>query len=642
MTERPSKSTPGSLRLAAGHGPEALTVAGVVGALGIVFGDIATSPLYAVQECLAGKHGVAPEPVNVFGVVSMILWSLLLVVTLKYLVVLMRADNRGEGGIMALLALVPRSVRERGPGVLGPMTILVVIGAALLFGDGIITPAISVLSAVEGLRVVTPRLEPVIVPLTVVILIGLFAIQKRGSGGLGRVFGPVMILWLVVAGVLGVIAIARSPRILGAFSPHHAFVFAASDGFGAFRVLGGVVLSVTGGEALYADMGHFGRRPIRFGWMVVALPSLMASYLGQGAKILEEPGAAAQPFYAMVPSGAASIPFVILGTAATVIASQALISGVFSLVRQSMLLGYFPRLRVEHTAKESIGQIYVPFMNAFLGISCIALVLVFRESSKLAAAFGLAVSGTMAVTSVAFYGVARSHFHWGRAFSVLVVAFFLVFDVAFLAANTLKIVDGGYVPVVVGGCFVVVMVVWARGRSLLGAYFRERSEPTPAFVASLPDAVDQRLTGVGVVMTASAESIPPVLLRMVRRFRTMHETVLLTTVLTEEIPYVAEPRAEVTPIAAGLHRVVLRYGFMETPAVHDVVGRILPGVAPGARREDVTYVLGHERFLAGPEGRMGPVAERIFALLSQNAFNPTDFYAVPPAQVVELGARVDL
>lgn len=642
MTDRQSKSARGSQSGAAEHASDVLSVAGVVGSLGIVFGDIATSPLYAVQECLAGKHGVAPEPVNVFGVVSMILWSLLIVVTLKYLVVLMRADNRGEGGIMALLALIPRRMREKRPGVLGPMTILVVIGAALLFGDGIITPAISVLSAVEGLRVVTPRLEPVIVPLTVVILVALFAIQKRGSGGLGRVFGPVMILWLLVAGALGVIAIAKAPRILGAFSPHHAIAFAASDAIGAFRVLGGVVLSVTGGEALYADMGHFGRRPIRFGWVVVALPNLMASYLGQGATILEEPGAAVQPFYAMVPSGAASIPFVLLGTAATVIASQALISGVFSLVRQSMLLGYFPRLRVEHTAKESIGQIYVPFMNAFLGVACIVLVLVFRESSKLAAAFGLAVSGTMAVTSIAFYGVARNHFRWGRPLAITVVAFFLVFDTAFFAANTLKIVDGGYVPVVVGACFVVVMIVWARGRGLLGAYFRERSEPTEAFVASLPSAIDQRLKGVGVVMTASAESIPPVLLRMVRRFRTMHETVLLTTVLTEEIPYVAEPRVEVTPIAAGLHRVVVRYGFMESPAVHDVMGRVLPQVAPGVRPEDVTYVLGHERFLAGPEGKMGPLAERIFALLSQNAFNPTDYYAVPPAQVVELGARVDL
>ncbi len=623
------------------HAPT-LSPAAVVGALGIVFGDIATSPLYAVQECLAGAHGVAPTRTNVFGVISLILWSLILVVTVKYLAVLMRADNKGEGGIMALLALVPRGLREKRPGVLGSVTLLVLVGAALLFGDGMITPAISVLSAVEGLRVVAPGLELAIVPITVLILIGLFSIQRRGSGQLGRMFGPVMLLWLLVAGVLGVIFVAKDPTILGAFSPHHAVVFFREEGFHAFRVLGGVVLSVTGGEALYADMGHFGRRPIRVAWMSVALPTLMANYLGQGALLLQQPEMAKQPFYAMVPTGLASIPFVLLGTAATVIASQALISGVFSLVQQAMLLGYFPRLRVEYTAKEAMGQIYVPFMNGFLGVSCVVLVLMFRESSKLASAFGLAVSGTMAVTSLAFYSVARIHFRWSKPLSLAVVGFFLVFDVAFLAANTLKIVDGGYVPLVVGAAFVVAMYVWARGRSLLGAYFRERSEPTTAFLSSLPQRISGRLPGVGVIMTASAESIPPVALRVVRRFRTLHETVLLTTVVTEEVPFVRGARTEVQTIAAGMFRVIVRFGFMETPLVHQALSDVLPKIDGEAKPEDLTYVLGHERFLAGPEGNMGPLAERIFAILNRNSYNPTDYYALPPSQVVELGARVDL
>ncbi|NUP11613.1 MAG: KUP/HAK/KT family potassium transporter [Polyangiaceae bacterium] len=614
----------------------------VVGALGIVFGDIATSPLYAVQECLAGPHGVAPRPANVFGTISLIVWSLILVVTVKYLAVLMRADNKGEGGIMALLALIPRSAREKAPGVLGWSTVLVIGGAALLFGDGIITPAISVLSAVEGLKIAAPGLTGIIVPLTIAILIGLFVIQPRGSGGLGRWFGPVMVTWLVVAFVLSVIHVVQRPAILGALSPHHGILMFREEGFHAFRVLGGVVLSVTGGEALYADMGHFGRRPIQLGWMFVALPALVLNYLGQGAVLLDQPELATQPFYAMVPRGPWSYPFVILGTAATVIASQALISGVFSLVRQSMQLGYFPRLRVEHTAHDTEGQIYVPFMNWFLGISCILLVLLFKESSKLAAAFGLAVSGTMAITSIAFFSVARAHFRWPVAKAAAVVSGFLILDLAFFGANVLKILDGGYIPLVVGVAFSIIMVVWARGRGLLGMYFRQRSEPTDRFLATLSERIATRLPGIGVVMTASAESIPPVLLRLVRRFRTLHEKVLLTTVVTEEAPFVTGERAEVQVIGSGLYRVIIRFGFMESPQVHEVLCGVLANVDPAAKADDLTYILGHERFLGGREGKMGPTAEKLFAYLNRNAYNPTDYYGVPPTQVVELGARIDL
>ena len=614
----------------------------VVAAMGIVFGDIATSPLYTLQECLTGPHGVAPEPANVLGCVSLIVWSLLLVVTLKYIGVLMRADNRGEGGILALLALVPRNRRERAPGVLGTTTVLVLIGAALLLGDGIITPAISVLSAVEGLRIAAPGLDAMIVPLTVVILAALFSIQHRGSGGLGRYFGPVMALWLATALILGIVHIGRRPEVLTALLPHHGIEFLLREKFAAFRALGGVVLSVTGAEALYADMGHFGRRPIRIAWLTLALPALMANYLGQGAVLLFDPRGARQPFYAMVPAGAASLPFVLLGTAATVIASQALISGAFSLVYQAIRLGYFPRLTIRHTSGEAMGQIYVPFMNAFLAASSIGLVLLFKESGRLAAAFGLAVSGTMAVTSLAFYHVARLHFRWSRTVAGLVVGGFLAIDLAFFAANLLKFVDGGYISAVVASGFVVVMIVWARGRSLLRAHYAAQSEPTAAFLETLSTRIDARVPGIGVLMTATATSIPPVLLNMVRRFRTLHRTVLLTTVTTEETPHVGSDRISVDVLGKGLYRVLLRYGFMDEPHVDQALATIISDIEDGAQPSTLTYVLGQERVIPGAGGEMGYIAELIFAALSRNAANPSDFYELPPAQVVEIGARIDL
>jgi KUP system potassium uptake protein len=610
--------------------------------MGIVFGDIATSPLYTLQECLSGPHGVTPQPANILGCISLVVWSLLIVVTLKYVGVLMRADNRGEGGILALLALVPRSLRERAPGVLGTTTVLVLIGASLLFGDGIITPAISVLSAVEGLRIAAPGLEAVIVPLTVIILAALFSIQSRGSGRLGRYFGPVMAAWLGTAFVLGVVHIAQRPEALTALSPHHGVEFLMREKFAAFRALGGVVLSVTGAEALYADMGHFGRRPIRLGWLTYALPALIANYVGQGAVLLGNADAARQPYYAMVPTGSASLPFVLLGTAATVIASQALISGVFSVVYQAIRLGYFPRVTVRHTSREAMGQIYVPFINAFLAVSSIGLVLAFQESGRLAAAFGLAVSGTMVVTTMAFYQVARIHFGWRPTLAAVAVAGFLVVDLAFFGANLLKFVDGGYVSAIVGIVFGAIMIVWARGRSLLRAHYAAQSEPTAAFLASLAGRIDSRLPGIGVVMTATAQSIPPVLLNVVRRFRALHRIVLLTTVTTEEIPHVVDDRVSVEPLGGGLYRVLLRYGFMDEPHVHEALAAVVPRIEPGADAAALTYVLGQERVVRGAGGRMGHAAESIFAALSRNAANPSDFFGLPPARVIEVGARIDL
>jgi KUP system potassium uptake protein len=610
--------------------------------MGIVFGDIATSPLYTLQECLSGPHGVTPTPENVLGCISLIVWSLIIVVTLKYVVVLMQADNRGEGGILALLAIVPFKERERAPGVLSVTTVLVLLGAALLFGDGVITPAISVLSAVEGLRVAAPQLESAIVPATVVILATLFVVQSRGSGRLGRYFGPIMALWLGTAIVLGAMHVFERPSALSALSPHHGLAFLFREQFAAFRALGGVVLSVTGGEALYADMGHFGRRPIRIAWLTFALPALLLNYLGQGAVLL---GGAdpRQPFYALVPEGPAALPFVLLGTAATVIASQALISGVFSLVHQAIRLGYFPRITIRHTSRETMGQIYVPFMNAFVAVSAIVLVLVFRESGRLAAAFGLAVSGTMAVTSLALYRVARIRFGWPPLVATAVVGGFLTIDLAFFGANLLKFLDGGYVPAIIAVAFATVMVVWARGRSLLRAHYAEQSEPTTNFLASLPGRVDARVPGIGVVMTATADRIPPVLLNLVGRFRTLHRTVLLTTVTTEEQPHVtSDERIRIEALGQGLHRVLLRYGFMDEPNVHGALSAALDQIEPGAAAGPLTYVLGRERVVPGPGGRLGPLSERIYETLARNAANPSDFFELPPAQVIEVGSRIDL
>src|SRR5450432_1338658 len=503
-----------------------------IGALGVVFGDRGTRPLYTPQECLSGPHGVAPTDANVMGVLSLVFWSLMMVVTVKYMFFLMRADNGGEGGIMALLALAPERHRSPAPGRIGFVAFLVVAGSALLFGDGIITPAVSVLSAMEGLGIATSALEKAVVPLTIAILVGLFAVQSRGTAKLGRLFGPVMLLWFVTIAVLGAYHVAHTPQILWALSPAQGAHFFTAHGFGGIAILGGVILCVTGGEALYADMGHFGLAPIRNAWLGVCIPSLVLAYLGQGAVIVAEhdPVArlalGARPFYAMCPQGAWLYPFVAIAALATIIASQALISGVFSLTYQAVQLGFFPRLTVRHTSGDAEGQIYLPLMNWGLAGACIALVLMFRESGKLAAAFGLAVSGTMAITSVVYFFVVRYTWHWPLWKAIAVVGLFLSFDIPFLAANTLKFLDGGYVPFTVGVLFVVVMVNWRIGRGYLGLHFKERALPLDQFIASLDRRVLARPPGI-VVFMASGDGAPPAMRRIVDRFHALQSTVLL-------------------------------------------------------------------------------------------------------------------
>ncbi len=613
-----------------------------IAALGVVFGDLGTSPLYTLQECVAGDHGVYPDEGHLLGVLSLILWSLTLVVTVKYLAVLMRADNRGEGGLLALLALVSPKARAPAVGKIGTVALLALAGSALLFGDGIITPAISVLSAVEGLRTVTRTFDPVIVPLSVVILVGLFSIQRLGTGGLGRWFGPVMLLWFVVAGLLGAKELVKHPAVLAAFNPLLGARFLATHGFVGFRLLGGVVLAVTGGEALYADMGHFGRGPIRRAWLSICLPSLMVCYLGQGAVLLDQPNLRTAPFYAMCPDGALRYPFVLLAAAATVIASQALISGVFSLTHQAIRLGYFPRLTVRHTSDEVEGQTYLPLMNWTLATGCIALVLVFQSSAKLAAAFGLAVSGTMAITSFVFYRVTRERWGWsvGKAGALLV--FFLTFDLGFTAANMLKLLDGGFIPLVVGAVFFSMMVTWAIGRSLLGEHFAKLAVPFQRFSAGLEARLVGRTPGIAVYMASRADSTPPALVSSVERFRVIHETCIFLSVVTTESPRVpAEERIETEVLGGGFYRVVLRYGFFENTNVPIALDVALADLGLATEIPPV-YILGRESLVASDHGRMGARMELLFAFLSRNSRSMTDYFQLPADRVLEIGSRVDL
>jgi KUP system potassium uptake protein len=622
--------------------PTPLRAGLVLSALGVVFGDIGTSPLYTLQECLASSHGVPPEPANVVGVVSLVCWAVTLVVTVKYLAFLMRADNHGEGGIMALLALVPERLKPRKAGSIGLVAVLVVVGAALLFGDGIITPAISVLSAVEGLEVATSSLKPIVVPATVVILILLFLAQRRGTGNLGVWFGPIMTVWFLCIGVLGVTHIAQRPEILGALSPHHGVAFFMRHGWTGLKVLGGVVLAVTGGEALYADMGHFGRAPIRIAWLGLIYPALLLCYLGQGATLLGNPEGASQPFFAMAPAGPIIYPLVIIATLATVIASQALISGVFSMTHQAIQLGYFPRLTVRHTSHEAEGQIYLPLMNWGLAVACIALVLIFRESSKLAAAFGLAVSGTMLITSLVYYTVVRHAWGWSRARAGVILVFFLAFDIPFVVANALKFLDGGYLPFFVGAIFVVIMAIWRIGRSLVSEYFAEHARPVDEFLESLPTRCLARPPGTAVFLTSQTAAIPATVLRVVDEFRVLHEHVILLTVATEHVPRVAkERRVEESSVGAGLHRVILRTGFMEAPDVTAEMDRVLAELGAGSAAAAM-YVLGRETYVATAKNKMGAVSEGIFEVLSRNSRKPTDAFNIPPEQVIEIGTYIDL
>jgi KUP system potassium uptake protein len=626
-----------------GHGHPALLPL-TLAALGVVYGDIGTSPLYTLHECVVvAEPGRQPSPETVLGLLSCIFWSLTMVVTVKYLGFIMRADNHGEGGILALLALVPDKLRASRGHRIGWVAAIVLVGAALLYGDGIITPAISVLSAVEGLEVATDKLKPAVLPITCLILIGLFSIQSRGTGSVGRFFGPVMVVWFLVLGTLGVWHIVGNPYVLHALSPHHAVMFFVRHKWHGFTVLGAVVLAVTGGEALYADMGHFGPRPIRIGWFALAMPGLVLNYFGQGALVLSDPKALDSPFFSQVPKGPLTYGLVVLSAMATVIASQALISGAYSLTHQAVQLGFFPRMTVKHTSHQTEGQIYIPQINWGLMVMCVVLVLAFQKSSSLAAAYGIAVTGTMGITSIVYYVVTRRTWNWPIWRALPIVALFLVFDVAFFGANLLKFFEGGYVPIMVGAAFFFMMITWKIGRSLLGEYIVERSPPMDEFLRDLDKRLVFRSPGTGVFMASNSQRVPPILFHHAQRIRVLPESVLLLTVITEHIPAVPdERRLETVDIGAGFYRVIARVGFMETPNVPTILTDALTRFEMQADFSHITYYVGRETFLATGRGKMGRWSESLFAFLSRNAQPATLYFGIPPDQVVELGTQIDL
>jgi KUP system potassium uptake protein len=647
-----------------GHGHAGGLRALALGALGIVYGDIGTSPLYALKECVHGEHAVAARQANVLGLLSLIFWAITLVVTVKYLTFVMRADNRGEGGILSLLALVPERYRFGSGGSLGWLAALVVFGAALLYGDGIITPAISVLSAMEGLEVATSTLKPVVVPITCVVLAGLFAIQKRGTAKVGRLFGPVMLIWFLTIGGLGVYHLTLNPAVLHALNPAYAVRFFAANGMHGFVVLGSVVLAITGGEALYADMGHFGRRPIKAAWYGMVMPALVLNYFGQGANLLAHPEAAANPFYALVPTGVFTYVLVALASSATVIASQALITGAFSLTHQAVQLGFLPRVTIKHTSHETEGQIYIPEVNVFLALACIGLVLQFQSSSRLAAAYGIAVTGTMAITSVVYFVVVRRTWGWPLWKALPLLIFFLACDLPFFASNLLKFFHGGYVPLVIGVGLFLIMVTWRSGRNVLAEDIVKKAPPLEEFLANLdvgspavhaadghhradPAAIasrcQARVPGSSVFLASTATRTPTILLHHVRHNKVLHQTVVLLTVVTEHVPKVKKgENVDVEDLGKGFYRVIMRCGFMQSPNVPSALHVAAKQGAIPLDFRDMTYYIGHETFLATKRGKMGPWAESLFAFLSRNARSASAYFSIPPKQVVEIGMQLDL
>jgi KUP system potassium uptake protein len=628
------------------HQPEirASLAALSLGALGVVFGDIGTSPLYTLKECMMAAGGAKATVDDLFGILSLMFWSLIMVVTVKYLTFVMRADHHGEGGIFALLAIVPERFRDTTAktGKVTGMALLAVIGAALLYGDGVITPAISVLSAVEGLAVVNSKLSPMIVPLTCVILVGLFSIQRRGTGDVGKLFGPVMAVWFAALGGLGMVHIVRHPQILAALSPLYAAQFFARHGIHGALILGSVVLVVTGGEALYADMGHFGVRPIRLAWTGFVLPALALGYFGQGALLLRDPKAIENPFFALVPEGWPTLLLVLLSSAATVIASQALISGAFSLTRQAMLLGYMPRVTVKHTAYHTEGQIYIPEVNRLLGIGCILLVMTFRESVKLAAAYGIAVTGTMAITSVLYFIVARYTWGWPRWKAAAVLILFLSFDVPFFAANLFKFFEGGYVPMLIGAALIAGMLIWSRGRTALIDRYSSRYSSFEQARPLIDRSLASRVPGTAIFLAPSAGHVPPVLVHHVERSRSLHQMVVLLTVEEASTPVVSEgSRYRVVQLCEGFCRLIVSFGYMEEPLLLPVLRSVSQNEHIPFKPEEATYYIGHETIIA-KDGGLQRVPEAIFSYLNRNAVHEERRYGMPAQQVVEIGTQIDL
>ncbi len=618
-------------------GGSAATLA--LGALGVVYGDIGTSPLYAFRECFHGSYGIGTGPEEVLGVLSLFFWALTLVVVVKYIVFITRADNEGEGGILALLALV---LPKHGAARTSTLALAGLFGAALLYADGMLTPAISVVSAVEGIRDIEGvghAVDRWVVPVSLVILVGLFVQQRLGTAKVGAVFGPIMALWFVSIGAIGLYWIVQRPEVLAAVSPHHAVSFFLRHKLTGFWVLGSVVLCITGGEALYADMGHFGRRPIITAWVLLVFPGLLLNYFGQGALLLSSTTPVQSPFFEMV-TPMLRVPFVLLATVATVIASQALISGAFSLTRQAIQLGYMPRLEIRHTSSETEGQIYVPEINWGLMISCLVLVLVFRSSSNMAAAYGIAVTGTMAITTVLFYVVVRGW--WGTWRAALICSVMFVIDLAFFGANLIKLESGGWIPLVVAAGILALMTTWKGGRDRVAKFLRDRSRPLEDFLGEVDRLSPVRVKGTAVFMTSTSAGTPPVLLHHFKHNQVLHEQVVLLSILTEDVPIVPRSkRVEVQGEREGFFRVTAHYGFMQTPKVTDIL-RACDEKGLRTRPESTSFFLGREKLVITRNPGLPLWRKILFSFLSRNARPATDFFKLPPDRVVEMGMQLEL
>ncbi len=611
-----------------------------LGALGVVFGDIGTSPLYTMKEVFAGSHPLATSPANVLGILSLIFWALVIVVSLKYVVFVMRADNRGEGGIMAMLALVQRATQSN-PRLAWILTSFGIFGAALFYGDGMITPAISVLSAVEGLQVAAPGLEPLIVPLSLGILIGLFVIQSKGTARMGVLFGPVMLVWFATLGLLGLLNIAHAPEVLGALSPLPAFeFFEAHKGYG-FLALGAVVLAVTGAEALYADMGHFGKQPIRLAWFFFVLPALMLNYFGQGALLIERPAAIENPFYLLAPEWAL-YPMIALATAATIIASQAVITGAFSISRQAIQLGYLPRMQILHTSEHEIGQIYIPFINWMLLTGIVALVLGFQSSTHLAAAYGIAVTGTMAIDTILGFIVVTVLWRWNRALTISGLILFLTVDLAFFGANSLKLLHGGWFPLAMAAVAFVLLSTWKRGRMIVRERLQSSAIELEPFLASLMANPPLRVPGNAIFLNTHPNAVPHALLHNLAHNKVLHERVVFVTVLTKDIPYVKEEdRIQVSHLGDGLFRVLINYGFKETPDI-PLALRQCKACGDNFNLLETSFFFSRETLIPTDLPGMALWRERLFAWMSRNAQSAMSFFNIPPNRVIELGTQIEL
>ena len=622
----------------ASHGGQLATI--TIAAIGVVYGDIGTSPLYAMRECFSGSYAVLPTRDNVLGILSLIFWSLIIVISIKYIIFVMRADNRGEGGILALMALVLHHFggtdRQRHR-----LIMMGLFGATLFYGDGVITPAISVLSAVEGLHLATPVLTPYVIPITVLILVGLFALQNHGTARVGAFFGPVMLLWFAILALLGLINMMKAPQVLAAFDPEYAMRFFATNRGHGFLVLGAVFLVMTGGEALYADMGHFGKLPIRLAWFTLVLPAILLNYLGQGALLLSNPDAIANPFYLLAPSWAL-YPLVALATIATVIASQAVISGVFSMTRQAVQLGFCPHIEIRHTSASEIGQIYLPGANWGLLIGVLVLVLGFESSSNLAAAYGIAVTITMVITTLLVLVLARRAWGWNGFKLGLGIVFFLLVDLTFFSANALKIGHGGWIALLIGAVIFTLMVTWKDGRALLNQRLRENAMPLDLFLQSLTRGSTLRVPGTAVFLTSTPDGVPNTLLHNLKHNKVVHERLVLLTVVTEEIPRVEDrDRVTVHCLGSNTYRIIIRYGFTEDPDLQHALALCEP-YGLSFEMMDTTFFLGRATLIPTDRAGMALWRERLFANMFRTATRPMDFFRIPYNRVVELGTQVEL